>query len=178
MPEVRGKFIELAGTLMTLYPGARQEADAVLEQRTGRHWDELDPDEWFDADIFAVFLDTYCGSSAAGDDALITLGKRIFPTKRKLGELPDEIGGALELLKFSTRSFTDDHRGPGIRPIRIVRAEEGDVVVDVPYPGYDCRVSNGVYLGILGMFGIKGGKVEQARCVSRGDRSCEFHITW
>jgi hypothetical protein len=89
MPEVRGKFIRVAGTLMTLYPGARQEADAVLEQRTGRHWDELDPDEWFDADIFAVFLDTYCGSSAAGDDALITLGKKIFPTKKKLGELPD-----------------------------------------------------------------------------------------
>jgi predicted hydrocarbon binding protein len=51
-------------------------------------------------------------------------------------------------------------------------------VVDVPYPGYDRGVSNGVYLGILGMFGIEGGKVEQTRCASRGDRSCEFHITW
>lgn len=51
-------------------------------------------------------------------------------------------------------------------------------MVDVPYPDYDRGVSNGVYLGIRGMFGIEGGKVEQTRCASRGDRSCEFHITW
>ncbi len=34
-----------------------------------------------------VFLDAYCGSSAAGEDALLTVGKRVFPTKRKLDEL-------------------------------------------------------------------------------------------
>lgn len=87
MTEVRGKLIRLAGTLMSLYPTARQEADVVLAERTGKHWDELDPGEWYDADIYGVFLDAYCGSSAAGEDALLTVGKRVFPTKRKLDEL-------------------------------------------------------------------------------------------
>lgn len=59
MTEVRGKFIRLAGSLMSLYPQQREKADAFLVERTGKHWDELDPMEWYDAEIFKVFLDTY-----------------------------------------------------------------------------------------------------------------------
>jgi hypothetical protein len=178
MPEVRGKFIKLAGRLMSLYPDQREKADAVLFKKTGKHWGELDPAEWYEADIYRVFLDTYCESSVTGDRALITLGRNIFPTKKKLGELPDDITGALDLLIYSTRSFTDDHRGAGIRPVRVIRADEGEVILDIPDHGYECRVDEGVYLGILGMFGIDDGLVEQARCKKKGDSSCEFHITW
>lgn len=109
---------------------------------------------------------------------MITLGRNIFPTKKKLGELPEDICSALDLLVFSTRSFPEDHRGAGIRPIRIIKATEGEVILDVPDHGYDCGVDQGVYLGILGMFGIDNGKVEQVKCKKKGDLSCEFHITW
>ena len=178
MLEVRGKFIRLAGRLMTLYPEQRKKADAVLAARTGKHWDELDPAEWYEADLYKVFLDTYCESSVTGEKALLTLGRNVFPTKKKLGDLPDDITSALDLLVYSTRSFTEDHRGAGIRPVRIVKASEGEVILDIPDHGYDCRVDEGVYLGILGMFGIDNGVVEQVRCKKKGDSSCEFHIAW
>jgi hypothetical protein len=178
MPEVRGKFIRLAGSLMSLYPEQREKADEVLFESTEEHWDKLDPSQWFDADIYKVFLDTYCESSLTGEKALITLGKKIFPTKKKRGELPDDIESALDLLLYSTKSFTDDHRGAGIRPVEIIKAIEGEVILDVPDHGYDCRVDEGVYIGILGMFDIENGVVEQVRCKKRGDPSCEFHITW
>jgi hypothetical protein len=178
MQEVRGKFIRLAGSLMGPYPTQREKADAVLVRRTGKHWDELDPTEWFDADIYKVFLDTYCESSVTGQKALITLGRNVFPTKKKLGELPDHIRTALDLLIYSTMSFTDDHRGAGIRPVEVIEASEGEVVFDVPDHGYDCMVDEGVYIGIMEMFDIEGGKVEQRKCKKKGDPSCEFHITW
>ena len=178
MPEVRGKFISLAGSLMSLYPEQRDKADAVLVERTGKHWNELDPMDWYEADEYKVFLDAYCEGSVTGEKALITLGKNIFPRKEKLGELPDDIESALDLIVYSTKSFTDDHRGAGIRPVNIIKASEGEVILGVPDHGYDCRVDEGVYLGILDMFDIEGGKVEQTRCKKRGDPSCEFHITW
>jgi hypothetical protein len=178
MPEVRGKFIRLAGSLMGPYPEQREEADAHLVRRTGKHWSELDPEEWYDAEIYKVFLDMYCQSSVSGERALITLGRNIFPTKKKLGEIPDDISTALDLLVFSTRSFTDDHRGEGIRPVKIIKAVEGEVILDIPDHGYDCKVDEGVYLGILKMFIIENGKVEQTKCKKKGDPSCEFHITW
>jgi len=81
MLEVRGKFIRLAGRLMTLYPEQRKKADAVLAARTGKHWDELNPAECYEADLYKVFLDTYCESSVTGEKALITLGRNIFPAK-------------------------------------------------------------------------------------------------
>ncbi len=178
MPEVRGKFIKLVGALMSLYPAQREKADAVLLERTGKHWDELQPTDWYEADIYRVFLDTYCESSVTGQKALLTLGKNIFPTKKKLGELPDDIGSAIDLLIYSTKSFTDDHRGPGIRPVKIIKANERNVILDIPDHGYDCMVDEGVYLGILGMFDIESGQVEQTRCKKKGDSSCKFHITW
>ena len=178
MPEVRGKFIKLAGSLMSLYPEQREKADAFLVERTGKHWDQVDPMEWYEADIYEKFLDTYCESSVTGQKALLTLGRNIFPTKRKLGELPEDISSALDLLIYSTRSFPEDHRGAGIRPVKIIKATEGDVILDVPDHGYDCMVDEGVYLGIMSMFDIENGEVEQTRCKKKGDSSCEFHITW
>lgn len=81
------------------------------------------------------------------------------------------------MIIFSTRSFADDHKGPGIKPIRVIKAVEGEVILDIPKCGYDCRLGEGLYQGILGMYGINTGKVEQHKCVLKGDPSCEFHIT-
>jgi predicted hydrocarbon binding protein len=178
MPEVRGKFIRLAGLLMTLYPEQRDKADTVVYEATGKHWDQLEPAEWYDVEIFSVLLDAYASSSVTGQKALLTLGKKVFPTKKKLGELPADITTPMDLLIYSTKSFTEDHRGPGIRPVRVIRAEKTDVIFDIPNHGYDCMVDEGVYAGILEMFGITNCSVEQTKCKKKGDSSCEFHITW
>jgi hypothetical protein len=178
MPEIRGKFIRLAGSLMTLYPEQRDKADAFLYAATGKHWDNLEPDQWYDAEIYKVFLENYCSGSITGQKALLTLGRKIFPTKKKLGELPPDIKTPLEMLIYSTRSFTEDHGGDGIRPVRIIRAEERDVILDIPDHGYDCMVDEGVYIGILEMFGIEDRHIEQIKCKKKGDVSCRFRITW
>ncbi|MDY6794583.1 MAG: hypothetical protein SWK76_04780 [Actinomycetota bacterium] len=56
MAEIRGKCVTLAGSLMSLYPDARAKDDEVLYRRTGKHWDELEPDGWYDTDTYKVFL--------------------------------------------------------------------------------------------------------------------------
>ena len=178
MIEVKGKFITLAGSLMSLYPANRDKADAVLFRRTGKHWNELDPEGFYDTDIYKAFLDGYCEGSITGEKALITLGRNYFPTIKKLGGIPDDIDNALDLIIYSTRSFADDHRGPGIKPIRITKAVEGDVVLEIPDCGYDCRLGEGVYLGILSMYGIDDAVVEQARCIKHGGTACDFCINW
>ena len=50
--------------------------------------------------------------------------------------------------------------------------------MEAPAPGYDCRLYEGVYLGILEMIGIRSGKVTQEKCQRKGDHTCEFHIKW
>ncbi|MBN2028554.1 MAG: hypothetical protein JW854_17515 [Actinobacteria bacterium] len=177
MIEVKGKFITLAGSLMSLYPDQRDKADTVLFRRTGKRWNELEPEGFYDTDIYKAFLEGYCEGSVTGEKALITLGMNYFPTIKKLGGVPDDIKDELDLILFSTNSFAKDHRGPGIRPIRVIKADEGEVVLDIPDCGYDCRLGEGVYLGILGMFG-RDGVVKQDRCIKNGSASCVFHITW
>jgi hypothetical protein len=178
MTEVRGKFITLAGSLMSLYPEQREIADKALYAKTGKHWNELDPEGFYEVAVYQVFLDAYCEASVTGEGALLTLGKNYFPTINKLGGIPEDIDNALDLIIFSTRSFADDHRGPGIRPIKVITADKGDVILDIPDCGYDCRLGEGVYLGILGMYGIDSGSVEQTKCIKQGSPSCEFHISW
>jgi hypothetical protein len=176
--EVRGKFITLAGSLMSLYPEQREKADAALVTRTGKHWNELDPQGFYDTEIYKIFLDAYCEGSVTGEKALLTLGKNYFPTIQKLGGIPEDIDNPLDMIIFSTRSFADDHKGPGIRPIRVLKADEGDVVLEIPDCGYDCRLGEGVYLGILSMYGIENASVEQEKCLRKGNTTCQFHISW
>lgn len=82
------------------------------------------------------------------------------------------------MIIHSMRSFASDHKGPSIRPIKALKAEEGDMVLDIPGCGYDRRLGEGVYLGSLGMYGMDGGRMHQTRCVQNGDPSCGFHITY
>ena len=78
MPEVRGKYITLAGSLMSLYPKQRTEANAVLFGETGKHYNELDTEGWYDTKWIKLFLDKYVEASLGGDNALITFGCRKY----------------------------------------------------------------------------------------------------
>jgi hypothetical protein len=183
MIEVRGKFLLLAGGMMTRYPGAKEKALRVLMEKTGQQLEDVDPDGWYDSELYQAFLDAYCDDpeikEAYGDDALVSFAKAVFPTLDLLEQVPAEAKETpLDLIRHSTQSFADDHRGEGIRPIEVIKAEEGDVLLDIPYCGYDCTYGEGVYLGILEMLDIENGEVEQTKCYKKGDPSCMFHITW
>ena len=55
----------------------------------------------------------------------------------------------MDLLIYSTKSFTDDRRGAGIRLVRIVKASEGEVILDIPDHG---RVDEGVIMAEYSIF--------------------------
>ncbi len=178
MAEIRGNIINLTGRLMSLYPDAQKKADEVLFEKSGKHWKELTTDDWVDTKIWDVFMDAYMESSPTGEKALLTLGKSIYPTIKSEGQIPPEIDTPLKMLEFEGEGFKFYHRGPDVKPRNFLRVEEGDVLVDAPSPGYNCKVIEGVFQGIVEMFGVKTAKVTQTKCVKKGDSTCEYHITW
>ncbi len=178
MAEIRGNIIALTGSLMSLYPEVQQKADDILFKESGKHWKELTIDDWLDTRMWDVFMKAYAEGSFSGEKALVTLGRRIYPTIKKANQIPPEINTPLKMLKFEGDGFLIYHRGSDIKPRTFLRLEEGDVLVDAPSPGYNCKVIEGVFMGIVEMFGIANVKVNQTKCVKNGGNTCEYHITW
>ncbi len=86
MADVKGKFISLAGSLMNVYQSALLEADKKLFLATKKHWNELDPEGWYDTKLFNLFMTTYATASPSGETAIVTLGRNVYPTIKKLPE--------------------------------------------------------------------------------------------
>ena len=88
MAEIRGKFITLTASLMEVYQEARQEADQRLLAATGKHWNELDPEGWYDIEHYNDFISTYVKASPSREKAMITLGRNIYPTIKQTVGFP------------------------------------------------------------------------------------------
>jgi hypothetical protein len=178
LAEVKGRFITLTGTLMALCPKQLDQADTMLVAKCGKHWDELDPEAWYDTRACGVFMDAYAKASVAGERALVALGRNIYPTIKKVRGLPPALQTPLELIKYEAEGFLADHRGADVKPRNFIKAVDHDVVVEAPAPGYNSRLYEGVFLGILEISGITTGQVEQTRSQEKGDVTSEFHIMW
>ena len=174
MAEIKGRFITLCGRLMTLYEDSLKEADNELFKRVGLHYDKLDPEGWYDTKLFALFIDKYAEASITKEKTIITLGKSIFPQIKKTAGLPSHIKTPLGLIKYSMEEFLKNHRGSDVKPKKLVEAVDGKVVICTPAPGYSQKLYEGVYLGILMMFGIKNGNV----VMTKGTPDFEYTITW
>ncbi|MBF0104818.1 MAG: hypothetical protein HQM16_05780 [Deltaproteobacteria bacterium] len=174
MAEVKGKFITLAASLMSLYKETRVEADKPLFAATGKHWNELDPEGWYDATLFSAFMEKYAEASPTKDQAIVTLGKNVYPTIKKTAGLPAEIKTPLDLIVFEAVGFQLNHRGSDVRKRVFIKKENGHVIVQAPAPGYSQKLYEGVFLGILEMFGIKNGQV----IMTKGAPEFEYEITW
>jgi hypothetical protein len=178
MAEVRGNLINLTATLMTLYPDAQKKADEVLFSKLGRHWQDLGINDWVDSKMWDIFMKAYQDSSPSKETAFITLGRKIYPAIKRAGQIPNDIDTPLKMLRFEGEGFKLYHRGPDVKPRTFIRLKEHDVLVDAPSPGYDCKVIEGVFQGIIEMFNIKTVAVKQTKCVKKGQSTCEYHITW
>jgi hypothetical protein len=178
MNQIKGKFITLTAGLMSLYKDRLKEADAYLFSKTGKHWDELDPEGWYELEIYNRFLAIYSEASFAGERAMVTLGKSIYPAIKKRGGMPADLKTPISYIDFEARGFITNLRGPDIKPRKFVQKEEGSVIVQMDGRVRNCLVSEGVYQSILEMSGANDGHVEHKKCVKRGDETCEFHITW
>ena len=81
--KLKGKFITLAGSMMSLYKKEQTSADQTLYAITKQHWNELDPEGWYDTSTFNMFLEAYAKTSVAGVQSIVTLGKNIYPTVKR-----------------------------------------------------------------------------------------------
>jgi len=177
MSEVRGKYITLAGSLMGLYPQKRAEVDTLLFAQTGKHYNELEPEGWYDTKWIKMFLDKYVEASTTGANAVVTFGRKIYPTIK--AGLPHNLKTPLDFIKFEAEGFLSAHRGPEIKPRKFIKTTEGDVIIQaVVPPWHNSKMYEGVYIGILEMCGVKNGKVVQTKSQEKGDGITEFHITW
>ena len=174
MAEVKGKFIMLCGSLMSLYKKQLEEADNVLFSKTGKRCKDLEPEGWYDTKIFDLFMKKYSEGSIAGESAIVTLGRLVYPTVKDTMGLPANIKTPLDLIMFEAEGFMLNHRGEGVVPRQFIIKKEGHVIVKAPAPGYNQKLYEGVYLGILEMFGIKDGKVSMVKDAP----DFEYDIRW
>lgn len=178
MAEIKGKFIVLAARLMSLYVVKLMEADEVLFKKTGRHWNELDPEGWYDTALFDLFINAYAKASPLGEEAIVAIGKGVYPKIKKTVGLPANLKTPLDFTRYEAKGFLDNHRGTDIVPRTFVLVQDRHVIVKAPAPGYSAKLYEGVYLGILEMCGIKTGKVIQSKSTTRGDDTDAFDIRW
>jgi hypothetical protein len=178
MAEIKGKFILLTANLMSLYEDKLEKADQHLHSKTGKHWNELDPEGWYDTELYRFFISSYVEGSPSKEEAMVTLGKLIYPTIKKTVGFPPGLKTPIDYIEFESNGYTENIRGPQIRPRKFLQKENGNVIVELRMEEQDCKVLEGVYLGILAMAGVPGGKVEQKKCIKNGDPACEFHVTW
>ena len=178
MAEIKGNFITLAASLMSLYKDIFETVDKRLFEETGKHWNELDPDGWHDTKYYSDMMTAYAKSSPSKENAIITLGKQIYPTIKRTVGLPPNLKNPIDYIEFENRGYQENLRGSEIRPRKFVKKENGYVIVQTKMIEQDCKILEGVYMGIMKMAGITRGKIYQEKCIKNGDSYCEYHIIW
>jgi hypothetical protein len=178
MALIKNNILMLVAKLMTPYKRALDSANEILKLRTGKVYYELDPNDWVEADIYNEFMKAYSDASLKGDNALIEIGLKVYPTIQAAGGIPPSITNELELLAFEGEGFLAHHKGSDVVPRKYLKVEPNNVIVEAISPGYDCTFIEGVFHGILQMYDIKDRTVIQKKCVKNGDRTCEYHINW
>ena len=180
MAEMKGKFITLGCSLLETKPEAKNAALTSVKQMTGKEWNELDPEGWYDTKVMnAVFQAIEDHSSPLLAWAAIkVIGRRVYPTIQSTVGLPGDLLTPLDFVKFEAKGFLENHRGSDVIPRKIIRADPNLVIMEAPSPGYKCSFIEGVFEGILHMCDIRNGKVKQSRCITKGDPTCEYVISW
>lgn len=180
MAKIKGKFITMACFLLESKPEVKEEAKQRIKEMTGKEWNQLEPEGWFDVSVLeAVFksVEKHHGS-IMGWAWIKTMGKRVYPTIDETVGLPKDLKTPLDWLRWEGNSFLDDHQGDDVVPRKFLVTDPGHVVVEAVSPGYNCAFIDGVYEGILDICKIKNYKVVQTRCLRKGDPVCEYDITW
>lgn len=180
MAEVKGKFITVACSLLSLSQEAKSEALKTIRDLTGVEWDNLTPEGWYDASVLQAVISStekHCGT-VTGQAIIKVMGKQIYPTIARTDGFPSTLETPLDWLKSEGQTFANDHRGSDVVPRKFLVTEPGHVVVEAVPAGYDCILTEGVFEGILDMCHVKPYQVIQKRCVKKGDTVCEYDITW
>ncbi len=159
MANIKGKFITLSGHLL----GGNQEviakANNFLENEIGLTHLELDPEEFYDVKLFSEFLEICFNNNGMKENGYVILGKRVYPTIKRTTGLPPHLNSTLDFILFEAEGFLANHEGEGVVPRTFLKKENGLVEIVAKAPGYNSKLYEGVFLGILEMCGETNGKV-------------------
>ncbi|MBM9499804.1 hypothetical protein JWG44_06010 [Leptospira sp. 201903071] len=174
MAQVRGKFITLIGSLMGIYKEARERANSELFRVTGRNYNELEPEGWYECKNYIAFMSEYVKASVSKEKALLTLGRQIYPTIKRTVGIPAEVKSPLDCILFEAEGFLFSHKGAEVLSRKFIKKEEGHVIVQAPSVGYPIGFMQGVFMGILEMYEVKNGSVT----ITKEEPICEYEIKW
>jgi len=169
MAQVKGKFIKMVGFLM--FSKELKSANEFLVSSIGKTSTELDDEGWYDTSIFDKFMKTCVEGSSLKEKIYITIGKKVYPTIKRTVGLPENLKTPLSFILFEAEGFLQNHQGEGVVARKIIKSSDREVIIEAKAPGYNSKLYEGVWLGILEMCGVTTGKVE-----SKGNDV--FAITW
>ena len=180
MANIKGKFITMSCALLEWKPEAHDTAIKKIRQMTGKEWNQLDPEGWYDTAVLQAVFQAVIDHDGPmlGAASIKVMGRRVYPTIEKTVGLPKDLKTPLDWVKWEGNSFMLDHQGKDVVPRKFLNTELGHVIVEALSPGYDCTLIEGVYAGILDICKIKNYKITQTRCVKKGDPVCEYDISW
>jgi hypothetical protein len=176
MAKVKRKFITLSCSLLETKPKAKEEALKKVKSMTGKEFNELDGEGWYDTSVMqAVFQAIEENSSSLLAKAAIKLiGQKVYPTIEKTAGLPNHLKTPLDFIKFEAEGFLMNHQGTDVQPRKFLKTEDKDIVVIANSPGYSPILIEGVFLGILEMCGIKTGNVQ----LKEENGNSVYYIKW
>ena len=119
-------------------------------------------------------MDKYPEASVTKEQAIVTLGRGVYPLIKKTAGIPDDVLTPRDLIEYEMKGFLENHRGRDVKPRKLIKSENGHIIIQAPAPDYSQKLYEGVYLGILEMFGIKDGKV----IMTKGVPYFEYEIIW
>ncbi|MEI7596467.1 MAG: hypothetical protein WCK02_12020 [Bacteroidota bacterium] len=171
MAEVKGKFLILTGMLASNTPDILAQMNEYLVNETGLTHLEIDPEDYYDTKHWGEFMNAYSKGFPDKKQAIIDLGRRVYPTIKRTSGMPPHLVTPLDFVRFEAEGFLANHTGDDVIPRKIISESANEITMYAPAPGYDENLYIGVWLGILEMIDITTGKVEEL-----GDHT--YKITW
>lgn len=178
MVEVRGLLISTVGSFLVVYKEKLKEIDDLLYKDIGKHWNELDPNQWYDVKHYNNFLKAYSEASITHEKSWITFGRNLFPAFWKAFGNPEGLKTTLDYIDWEAKYYNSNMRGKEFSERKFIKKEDGHVIMQMDGKERNCLVSVGVYESLMAKSGAKGWAVKQTKCVKKGDPVCEFEVTW
>ena len=174
--EFRGHHITMFCKMLQTKPEAYADAVRYIQQKTGKHPDQIDPMGWYPAALFSGILDALVKHSSPilARAAFKLMGAQIYPALKAHGVIPPDVNTVNKMFHFEATGFTKNFRGVGLTPRKIIKETANEFVVqaDMP-PELVSDLQEGVFQGILNLCKVTGTvKLENK------DGHSIYHMQW
>jgi len=149
MAEIKGKFIALAGILLSDKPELLEKANEQLVKKYGYTHQFIAYEDYYDSQIFSEFLVAYSTSQEQPEDALTYFGRRAIALLQRSSSFPGSISSVDELLKIQTEILEQNHHYEQLTWPSIVTSSAHSITIFAPAPEYDSRIFPGMWLELL-----------------------------